>query len=140
MNKQLVGVGLRPPHYPHIESSQNIQADWFEAISENYMNSEGRPLDMLLKVRSQFEIALHGVSLSIGSTVREDYLKKLKQLIGRVEPIIVSDHLCWTGSAPGNSHDLLPLPFTREALNKVVENLEIVQNFLGRKILLENIS
>ena len=99
-------------------------------------------MEMLLKTRDQYPVALHGVSLSIGSDsgVKEDYLAKLKKLIERVDPIIVSDHLCWSQGPFGNSHDLLPLPFTKEALNRVLENIDIVQTFLERPILLENIS
>ncbi|MGE0525584.1 MAG: DUF692 domain-containing protein [Bdellovibrionales bacterium] len=137
-----VGVGLRPTHYPHLETLPVIQSNWFEAISENYMNTEGRPLEMLLKIRSRYPVALHGVSLSIGSDtgIREDYLKKLKKLIERVEPAIVSDHVCWAHAPSGNSHDLLPLPFNREALQRTLQNIDVVQSHLGRSILLENIS
>ena len=137
-----VGVGLRPTHYPHLESFPDIQSNWFEAISENYMNTEGRPLEMLLKIRSKYPVALHGVSLSIGSDtgVREDYLIKLKKLIERVDPAIVSDHVCWAHAPSGNSHDLLPLPFTKEAFQRTLQNIDVVQNHLGRNILLENIS
>ncbi|MGE3759216.1 MAG: DUF692 family multinuclear iron-containing protein [Pseudobdellovibrionaceae bacterium] len=139
---QLIGVGLRPTHYPHLECTPQIESNWFEAISENYMNTEGRPLEMLLKVRAQFPMALHGVSLSIGSEMddRKDYLTKLKRLIERIDPLIVSDHFCWTRAHSGNSHDLLPMPFTRETLELVISNADFVQNFLGRQILLENIS
>lgn len=139
---QLIGVGLRPTHYPHLEAGPEIQANWFEAISENYMNSEGRPLQMLMKVRERYPVGLHGVSLSIGSDigVNSNYLEKLKNLIDRIDPIIVSDHFCWTRAASGNSHDLLPMPFTTESLERVVNNVDLVQNFLGRQILLENIS
>jgi len=138
----LVGVGLRPAHYPHLENSPQIHSNFFEAISENYMNTEGRPLEMLLKVRSHFPVALHGVSLSIGSDqgIDKEYLKKLKILVERTDPIIVSDHICWSRSPSGNSHDLLPLPITHEALQRVTANIDLVQDFLGRQILLENIS
>ncbi len=142
MAPQLIGVGLRPSHYPYLEANSPIQANWFEAISENYMNSEGRPLQMLFKIREQYPIGLHGVSLSIGSDVgvNPGYLTKLKRLIDRVDPVIVSDHFCWTRAGSGNSHDLLPMPFTAETLERVINNIDLVQNFLGRQILLENIS
>lgn len=142
MNKPLVGVGLRPTHYPYLENKPKISSNFFEAISENYMNSEGRPLEMLLKVRSQYPVALHGVALSIGSDqgLNLDYLKKLKKLVDRVDPLIVSDHLCWSQAPQGSSHDLLPLPMTHESLKRIVENLDVVQTCLGRNILLENIS
>lgn len=138
----LIGVGLRPTHFPHLEKRPQIQSNLFEAISENFMNTEGRPLEMLLKMRSHFPIALHGVSLSIGSDkgLNDNYLKKLKALINRVDPIIVSDHLCWAQAHSGNSHDLLPLPLNIESLNRVLANIDKVQSFLGRQILLENIS
>ncbi|HEX4924642.1 MAG TPA: DUF692 domain-containing protein [Bdellovibrionales bacterium] len=143
----LIGVGLRPAHYPYLEprlkdESSAISSDWFEAISENYMDTEGRPLEMLLKVRSRFDVALHGVSLSIGSTdeLNYDYLSKLKRLAERLEPMIVSDHLCWTGAHGRNYHDLLPLPYTTEAVSHVTTRIEAVQEYLGRKIVLENVS
>ena len=141
-SSQLIGVGLRPTHYPHLEASPEIHANWFEAISENYMNSEGRPLQMLMKIRERYPVGLHGVSLSIGSDIGVNpyYLEKLKSLIDRVDPLIVSDHFCWTRAASGNSHDLLPMPFTAQSFERVVNNIDIVQNFLDRQILLENIS
>jgi uncharacterized protein len=154
MSSRFVGVGLRPTHYPYLESklsgavknsstaSPAIRSKWFEAISENYMDSFGRPYEMLMKIRAYYPVALHGVSLSIGSTDELDfnYLKKLKSLIERVEPMIVSDHLCWSGAHGRNLHDLLPLPFTETCVSHVVERIERVQNFLGRQMLFENVS
>ena len=141
-NHSMVGVGLRSNHYPYLESKPKTNVDWFEAISENYINTEGRPLEILLKVREQYPIALHGVSLSIGSAEKPsvEYLQKLKKLIERVDPVIVSDHLCWTRTPTHNSHDLLPIPFTEESLKTVSRNIDFVQNYLGRSLLLENIS
>lgn len=138
----LVGVGLRSTHYPYLETRPAIKSNWFEAITENYLDTEGRPLEMLLRVRADYPIALHGVSLSIGSDygINENYLKKLKKLVERADPLIVSDHLCWTNTPSGNSHDLLPLPLTRETFDRLSENIDIVQNYLERHILLENIS
>ena len=138
----LIGVGLRPTHFPYLEKQPEIESNFFEAISENYMNTEGRPLEMLLQIREFYPIALHGVSMSIGSgqKVSLTYLKKLKSLIDKVDPILVSDHLCWSQSSSGNSHDLLPLPLNSESLRQVKENVDQVQNFIGRPILLENIS
>ncbi len=135
-------MGLRPTHYPFLESAPEVRSNFFEAVTENYLNTQGRPLEMLLMVRERFPVALHGVGLSIGSDKdpSREYLEKLKSLVQRVEPILVSDHLCWTEASLGNSHDLLPLPFTHEALNRVVQNIEITQNALGRTILVENIS
>jgi len=146
MNKSIkkphIGVGLRPTHYPHLEKKPNIRVQWFEAISENYMDSKGRPLDMLELIRADYPIALHGVSLSIVSAdgLRPDYLTKLKTLIDRINPFIVSDHLCWTGQHHANLHDLLPFPFTDDALRVIQENVDRVQTTLGRQILLENVS
>ncbi len=139
---QLVGVGLRPTHYPELEGGASTQVDWFEAISENYMNTEGRPLKMLLKVREAYPVALHGVGLSIGSYdgISKIYLQKLKMLISRVQPEVVSDHFCWSSIGGHYSHDLLPFPFNHEALDRVVSNVHEVQDFLGRSICLENIS
>lgn len=136
------GVGLRHDHYQHILQTWPSSIDWFEAITENYMDSGGKPIQILEKVRHRYPVALHGVSLSIGSAdlVNENYLTRLKALIARVEPAIVSDHLCWTRVDGDELHDLLPLPFTEEAIRHVVSRVQQVQEFLGRKILLENVS
>ena len=142
----MVGVGLRPTHYPELEMNSETntgkKVDWFEAISENYMNTEGRPIKMLLHVRKTYPVALHGVGLSIGSHdgVSEVYLKKLKALVDRVDPIIVSDHFCWSSIGGHYSHDLLPFPFHSEALAVICKNVETVQDFMGRQLCLENIS
>ena len=135
------GVGLRPPHYPFILAN-HPNVDWFEATTENFFETHGRPLHVLEQVRSHYPVVLHGVSLSIGSTdpLNRDYLKKWKALIDRIEPAIVSDHLCWTGVQGTNTHDLLPLPFTQEAAHHIASRVMEVQEFLGRRILLENVS
>ncbi len=135
------GVGLRTPHYERILSEWPAM-DWFEAISENYMDSGGRPLKVLEAVRAHYPLALHGVSLSIGSkdALDRNYLKRLKALVDRVEPAIVSDHLCWSGVEGESLHDLLPLPFTEEAIRLVAGHVGEVQDFIGRRILLENVS
>ncbi len=137
-----IGVGLRPTHYPYLEPRPQTQVSWFEAISENYMDSKGRPLDMLELIRKDYPVALHGVSLSIASTegLREEYLCRLRDLIDRINPFIVSDHLCWTGLHQQNLHDLLPIPFTDEALALIIEHIDQIQTFLRRPILLENVS
>lgn len=140
-----VGVGLRSSHYDHILRSRP-PVPWFEAVSENYMGirggTGGRPLEMLDRVRADYPVMLHGVSLNIGSTdpLRMDYLKELKALAQRVQPTFVSDHLCWTGVEGENLHDLLPLPFNEETLRHVVSRVRQVQDVLGRRILLENVS
>ncbi len=138
----MVGVGLRSTHYPHLETRPRIHSQWFEAISENYMSTEGRPRQILLKVREDYPVGLHGVGMSIGAHdgVNEDYLQKLKNLVEVVQPGIVSDHLCWTSMHGHYSHDLLPLPLTFATAQRIVTNIDRVQNFLDRQLLLENIS
>lgn len=135
------GLGLRPQHYDEILAG-SPRVDWFEALTENYLIPGGKPLTMLDRVRERFPVVLHGVSLSIGSTdpLDYDYLKALRALATRVEPEWISDHLCWTGIAGKNLHDLFPLPYTEEALNHVAARIVEVQEFLGRRILIENVS
>jgi uncharacterized protein len=133
------GLGLRPVYYPEIlESPQPV--DWFEIISENYMVPGGRPMAMLDRIRADYPMRMHGVSLSLASTdpLDLDYLRALKKLIARVEPELVSDHLAWTGVHGLNMHDLLPAPLTRESLDHCVERASKVQDFLGRRVALEN--
>ena len=135
------GLGLRRQHYNDIlETSPNI--DWFEIISENYMIPGGKPLDFLDRIRADYPLVMHGVSLSIGSTSAFDkqYLRDLRILAERIEPAWISDHLCWTGVHGQNMHDLLPLPYTEETAYHVAERVNIVQDYLGRRILLENVS
>lgn len=138
----MIGVGLRPPHYPRLLARPRTSARLFEAISENFMFSKGRPREILLSIRRDYPVALHGVSLSVGGVEgpRPGYLAALKALIEEVEPLVVSDHLCFTGTHSSNLHDLLPLPYTREAVRVVAENARRVQDFLGRPIALENVS
>jgi len=135
------GLGLRVDHYQAI-LADNPRIDWFEALTENYLIPGGKPLDFLMRIRERYPMVLHGVSMSIGSTQPLDYayLVQLKALAARVEPAWISDHLCWTGIAGRNMHDLLPLPYTEEALANVVERVRTVQDVLGRRILLENVS
>ena len=135
------GLGLRAQHYADILDG-DPPIDWFEAISENYMVPGGQPLKMLDRIRARYPIVLHGVSLSIASTAPFDagYLQGLKALADRVEPAFVSDHLCWTGVHGVNLHDLLPIPYTREALDHVVARVQYVQDYLKRPFVLENVS
>jgi uncharacterized protein (UPF0276 family) len=137
-----VGVGLRSVHFPHLLGRPRVAVRWFEALSENYMDSEGRPLEVLLKMREDFPVALHGVSLSIGGVEgpRPGYLERLKALAGKVEPFLITDHLCFTGAHASNTHDLLPLPYTEEAIATVARNVARAQDVLGRRIALENVS
>ena len=135
------GLGLRPPHYTQIVETRP-QVDWFEILSENYMVPGGRPLHWLDRIRADYPIAMHGVSLSIGSTdpLDDEYLAGLQRLQRRVQPVWISDHLCWTGVAGANLHDLLPLPYDEATLFHVVERVARVQDRLGCRILLENVS
>lgn len=134
-----LGVGLRTKHYQHI--LRNTPAvDWFEIISENYMDSQGRPRYVLEQIAERYPIVMHGVSLSIGSTdpLNQDYLRKLKNLAALVAARWVSDHLCWTGVAGRNAHDLLPVPLNEQTLRHVVQRIRIVQDVLERPLVLEN--
>src|SRR5258708_9436601 len=135
------GLGLRVDHYEAILADRPA-VDWFEVLTENYLVPGGKPPHYLMRMRERYPLAMHGASMSIGSTAPLDreYLRQLKQLAERVEPEWVSDHLCWTGVAGRNTHDLLPLPYTEEALAHVVERVRTVQDILGRRILLENVS
>ncbi|MGB7905304.1 MAG: DUF692 domain-containing protein [Steroidobacteraceae bacterium] len=141
MNTLGFGLGLRPVHYDAIRQ-ERPRVDWFEAITENYLVPGGAPLRHLEHIRGDYPVALHGVSLSIGGTdpLDADYLRDVSRLVARVEPAWVSDHLCWTGVAGRNLHDLLPLPFTEETLRHVAGRVSRVQDVLGRRILLENVS
>jgi uncharacterized protein (UPF0276 family) len=133
------GIGLRTKHYDHILAAQP-PVDWFEILSENYMDTGGRPLQVLDQVAARYPVVLHGVSLSVGSTDPLDfaYLGKLKALGKRINARWVSDHLCWTGVAGLNVHDLLPMPYTDEALRHTVERVRVIQDFLERPVALEN--
>ena len=133
------GIGLRTRHYQHILENRP-RIDWFEALSENYMDTGGYPLHVLDQVAERYPVVLHGVSLSVGSTdpLDFDYLRKLKALAERVRARWVSDHLCWTGVAGINVHDLLPMPYTDQALTHTVERVRMIQDFLERPIALEN--
>ncbi|MGE0607993.1 MAG: DUF692 domain-containing protein [Pirellulales bacterium] len=134
-----LGVGLRSVHFSHILREQP-DVDWFEIISENFMDSQGRPRHVLRRIAERYPIVMHGVSLSIGSTdpLDRDYLQRLKRLAGEVQPRWVSDHLCWTGVAGRNTHDLLPVPLNEETLAHVVARIRQVQETLERPIVLEN--
>ncbi|MBN8543646.1 MAG: DUF692 family protein [Alphaproteobacteria bacterium] len=133
------GLGLRTKHMPHILEHRPA-VDWFEVISENYMDTGGKQRRNLARIAEHYPIVLHGVSLSIGTVdaLNSEYLRKLKSLINDVKPAWVSDHLCWTGVAHKNTHDLLPVPYTEEALKHIVQRIREVQDFLERPIALEN--
>ncbi|VVT21855.1 conserved hypothetical protein [Sphingomonas sp. EC-HK361] len=133
------GLGLRKPHYaPFLE--HRVAVDFVEVISENFMIDGGRPRHILRAVRERYPVALHGVSMSVGSAEGVDraYLARLRALVDEIAPLFVSDHLCWTRTGGFNSHDLLPLPYTDEALDVVSANVSIAQDALGRAMLVEN--
>jgi uncharacterized protein (UPF0276 family) len=134
-----IGIGLRTTHFGEI-LSRWPKLDWFEVLSENYMDTGGRPAWVLDQVKERYPVAMHGVSLSIGSTdpLDRDYLRKLKALAGRTKAHWVSDHLCWTGVLGRNTHDLLPLPYDEATLRHVVARVRQVQDFLERPLAIEN--
>ena len=134
-----LGVGLRPPHYAHI-LEHGPQVDWFEIISENFIGNHGYARHVLDVVAAQVPIVMHGVSLSIGSSdaLNLGYLRQLRRLAEEIRPAWISDHLCWTGAASLNSHDLLPLPLDEASLRHVAGRVRQVQEFLGRPLVLEN--
>jgi uncharacterized protein len=135
------GLGLRPQHYTEVlETAPPL--DWLEIVSENYLVEGGKPLYYLDRIRERYPMAMHGVSLSIGSTAPLDfeYLTQLKALARRVRPAWISDHLCWTGVAGFNLHDLMPLPYTAEALAHVAARIRQVQDFLETRLVIENVS
>ena len=133
------GLGLRKPHYADFLES-DVPVDFVEVISENFMVAGGRPRHILRKVRERHPVALHGVSLSVGSAhgIDPDYLVRLRALVDEIEPLFVSDHLSWSRTPGFSSHDLLPLPYTPEALDVVCANLDRAQDVLGRPMLIEN--
>ena len=138
---KLIGAGLRPKHYRYV-SENSTQMGFFEVISENYMDTGGRPRAVLRQLREKYPVCMHGVSMSPGSAhgLRKDYLKQLKALADEAEPFLVSDHLCFTQTSAHNSHDLLPLPFTRAMAKIVAQNIETAQTALKRTIAVENVS
>ena len=136
-----LGLGLRPPFYAEAAQGR-VAVDWFELISENFMVGGGNPLRVLDAVTAHYPVALHGVSLNLGGSDVLDapYLKRLDQLVRRVQPMHVSDHLCWTRHGGYHLHDLLPLPYTEEAVQHVARRIRTVQDKLGCRILIENVS
>lgn len=137
----LTGIGLRPPHYTEFLEKRPGVA-WVEVHTDNYMIDGGRPLHVLEAVRKHYPVSLHGVNLSLGSAdeLNWAYLKKLRDLIQHIEPCLISEHLSWSSLNGHYFHDLFPLPYTEEALNVMVTHLRQVQDFLGRQVLIENIS
>lgn len=138
---QLTGIGLRAPHYTRF-LTERPKVAWIEVHSENFFGEGGKPLHLLETLRKDYPISLHGVSLSLGSAdeLNWQHLKKLRDLVQRVNPCLVSDHLCWSSVNGQYLHDLLPLPLTEEALSHVVHRIQQVQEYLGRQLLIENVS
>ncbi|OCQ21304.1 hypothetical protein A7985_11810 [Pseudoalteromonas luteoviolacea] len=135
------GLGLRTCYFEEILATQP-NVDWFEIISENYFVDGGKPWHYLDQIKEQYPIVMHGVSMSIGSTsdINFDYLGNLKKTIDRVQPMWISDHLCFSSLGDFNSHDLLPMPYTEEAIDHLAQRLNIVQDYLQRPLILENVS
>jgi uncharacterized protein (UPF0276 family) len=135
------GLGLRPPHYTEILANEP-KVDWFEILTENYLVPGGKPLYYLDQIQARYPIVMHGVSLSIGSASPIDlpYLNQVAALAKRVNAYWISDHLCWTGLKPLNMHDLLPIPYTLEAVKHIAQKIIQVQEVLGQRILIENVS
>jgi uncharacterized protein (UPF0276 family) len=138
------GAGLRTEHYEDVLAggAPTGSVDWFEIVSENFMDTGGRPLAVLERVRENYPVALHGVGLSIGSVdpLDDRYLDRLATLVERIEPSLITDHLCWTGVDGRPLFDLLPVPYTEESLDHIADRVFAVQDRLGRRILLENAS
>ena len=134
------GLGLRRPHYETVLTQRPDGVDWFEVITENYLAPGGRPRAILRQVREQYPIVLHGLSFNIGSAEAPDreYLDQLRALIDDIEPAWVSDHICWTGLHGRTSHDLLPIAYREETLRQVCDKVDAIQEYLQRRIVLEN--
>src|SRR6202049_2298791 len=136
-----IGIGLRATHYNHILTRKPV-VDWFEIISENFMIDGGRPLSILDQILEQYKVVQHGVSMYFGSSqpLNPEHLRRLKRLVRRTGTPWLSDHLCW-GSVDGRyTHDLLPLPYTWEAVKRTVERVRMVQDFLEIPVAVENVS
>ena len=144
---QGIGVGLKPEYYDHFLSGPPSSVQWVEVISENFLRWKNgilasEPIQTLEKIRSHLPVRMHGVSMSIGSTdpLCPDYFRNLKEIVGRIQPEIVSDHLCWIGVDGQNLHDLLPLPYTEETVKWVSNRILQAQDMLGRRLVFENLS
>jgi uncharacterized protein (UPF0276 family) len=135
------GLGLRTDHYQDFLRERQ-PVDWLEVISENYMVPGGKPLHFLDRIRADYPMVMHGVSLSIGGAdpLDMDYLRELRALARRIEPGWISDHLCWTGVDHTNLHDLMPMPYTEASLRHLADRVSQVQDSLGRRLVLENVS
>jgi len=136
------GLGLRPTHYDALLNNHRGSVDWLEVLTENYLVPGGKPLHYLMQLREHYPMVMHGVSLSIAGNepLGIDYLRQVRELADRIETKWISDHLCFTGVDGVNLHDLLPVPFTAESLRHIADRIAQVQDFLGRRILIENVS
>ncbi|MCW8931457.1 MAG: DUF692 domain-containing protein [Gammaproteobacteria bacterium] len=147
------GLGLRKEHYQDVLDSfqangsspakgSSLPIDWFEILTENYLIPGGKPLYYLEQIAERYPMVMHGVSMNIGNTepLDQNYLKQVKLLKNRINAHWLSDHLCWTGTNGTNAHDLLPLPYTEESIKNVVDRISQVQDFLGCRMLIENVS
>lgn len=134
-----LGVGLRSGHFAYLEHNEP-DVDWFEVIPENFMDSHGRARHVLERIAARYPVVLHGLSLSIGSTDPIDfgYLARVKELSAEVGAVWLSDHVCWTAVGGVNTHELVPIPFTEQSLAHVVERIRVAQDFLERRLVLEN--
>lgn len=141
-NTALFGIGLRHKHFPYIENDGEIKIDFFELLTENYLNTKGRPFAMMLKIREKFPMAMHGVSLSIASQseINLKYLQQVKELTSIVEPFVISDHLCFTGLTDKNLHNLLPFSYDQENLIRICDRINQVQDYMQRQYAFENLS
>ncbi len=135
------GIGLRPQHLDFVLEHKPA-VNWFEVLTDNYFGPEGEALADLEQIRSHYPITMHSVGMSVGSTdpINWDYVGKIKALADRFQPAWVSEHLCWTSAHGVNFHDLLPLPYTEETINHVAGRISKIQDFLGRRLLIENVS
>lgn len=142
MKDLYVGVGLRPTHYSYLLDRPNINSNWFEVITENFLYSEGNPHRILDAIAKDYPVSFHGVSLNLGSyePLDKEYLKRAKELYQKYDPYLISDHLCWTGKSTNQLHNLLPLPYTEDTLNHLVSRITYYQEYLGRTIAIENLS
>ena len=141
INSALAGIGLRTDHYQALRDLMP-PLGFVEVHSENYFGDGGAPLDWLDWFAARYPVSLHGVGLSLGSTdpIDREHIRRLKRLIDRVQPALVSDHLCWIGAGGRFANDLLPMPFTLEALQHVATRIDNVQQSIGRAMLIENVS
>jgi len=136
-----IGIGLRSDHYPYI-LNHNPKIDFFEALTENYLDTKGRPYDILHELAERYPIVMHGVAMSPGSSepIDFEYLDKVKDLAESTGALWLGDHICWTGVAGHTGHDLYPIPYNAETLKHLVERVRIIQDHLERPLILENAS